>query len=272
MSKFIKTFLLKFLLPVIIIIVILNSNILLGIISIIAYISFMLYSGRIRIYSYKGRMSYSRGDLNDAAQWFRKACETGKAKTETKVSYAYILLKSGNLEDSEKTLSSLLSSKLDKDTEMLVKSNLALVLWKKGSFDDALDMMDEVIKNYKTSTVYGTMGYFLILRGDLDRALEFNLEAYDYNSADAIITDNLGQTYYLRGEYDKASELYEKLIPTKPNFPSAYYNYGLLLFKQGKNEDAIDNMQKALNFKFSFLSTISKEEIEAKIEEIKRAS
>ncbi len=44
------------------------------------------------------------------------------------------------------------------------------------------------------------------LSGDYEKALAFNKEAYDYNSDDNIIVDNLADTYSLMGEYKEAEK------------------------------------------------------------------
>ena len=68
-------------------------------------------------------------------------------------------------------------------------------------------MLEEIIKTYETTTVYGSLGYLLILKGNLENALQFNLKAYEYNPSDKIIQDNLGQNYYLLGQYEKAKDI-----------------------------------------------------------------
>ena len=110
------------------------------------------------------------------------------------------------------------------------------------------------------------------LKGDGKKAVEFNEEAYDYNSDDNIITDNLAEAYAINGEYDKAKEIYEELLARdpEPRFPEAYYGYGELLIKQGEKEKGIELIEKSLEKPFSFLSLKSKEEIEQMLEEYKK--
>jgi tetratricopeptide (TPR) repeat protein len=151
---------------------------------------------------------------------------------------------------------------------MLLKSNIALVQWKKGQLDDAVATLEEVFAGFKNTAVYGSLGYLLILKGDLEKALEFNREAYDYNNQNAVIVDNLGQNYYLMGEYDSAGEVYEKLLAGKPDFPEPYYNYGLVLAATGCRERALELFRKALEQKFSFLSAITREEVEHAIRKL----
>jgi tetratricopeptide (TPR) repeat protein len=235
---------------------------------IIALIGYYAYRGRSSMYVFLGNSRYSKGQLGDAIRLYKKAFDAGKVPPQIAVSYSYLLLKSGNIEDSEKILSDLLGSKLAPDDEMFAKSNMSLVLWKKGELQASIALLEEVFINYKTSTVYGTLGYLLILNGDLDKALSLNLEAHEYNDKNKIIQDNLGQTYFLMGEYEKSAEIYETLVSANPTFPEAYYNYGLLLEATANYDEALTNFRRALNYKLSFLSTVTKEEIQGKVKEL----
>ena len=230
-------------------------------------LAYLLFSIRAGIFRFIGSIQYSKKDFEKAVIWFKRAYENGKSKPRSAIQYAYLLLKSGNIDESERIFKSLIDSQLQTDDLMFARSNLALVLWKKGDLDGAVNMLEDIFSSFKTSTIYGSLGYLLILEGDMQKALKFNLEAYEYNSKNPVILDNLGQTYYLAGDYEKAVEIYKKLMSLNPTFPEAYFNYGLVLVKKGEAKDALLNMQKALNYKLSFLSTITREEIESKIEE-----
>ena len=96
------------------------------------------------------------------------------------------------------------------------------------------------------------------------------MEAYDYNDCSAVIQDNLGQNYYLLGQYDKAEEIYEKTLASNPSFPEAYYNYSLVLAKKGKLDKALELAQKSLDYQFTAIGTITKEAVILKIDELKR--
>lgn len=260
---------LKALLPIIFIILLFVFRPLFGFLGILVYIAYLLFKNRSNLFKYIGGMKYSKGDIDTALAWLKKACESGNPTARTKISYAYLLLKAGKFDESEKVFAGLYKMTLSPDDKNLAKSNEALLIWKKGNLEGAVSILEEVIEEYKTSAVYGSLGYLLLLKGDLDRALEFNLEAYDYNNLNSIIQDNLGSTYYLREEYDKAEEIYEKLLASNPTFPEAYYNYGLVLLKKDNPKKALEFMEKSLNYKLTFLSTVTRDEIETKIEEVK---
>ncbi|MCX7921158.1 MAG: tetratricopeptide repeat protein [Clostridia bacterium] len=266
--KIIKTVLLKGLIPITIILIDFNYNFYIGMLAFFLYIGFLLYTGRAGLFTMVAQRKYSKRDMNGAVVWLKKAYDSGKAKPKTIISYAYLLLKIGRTGEADKVLSELLEKDLKDDDKMLIKSNMALVLWKKGKLDEAIAMLEELHRQVKNTTIYGSLGCLLILKGNLDRALKFNLEAYAYNSSNNIIMDNLGNTYYLREEYDKAQEIYQKLMEANPAFPEAYYNYGLVLLRRNESQKALDSFKKALKYQVSFLNTVTSEEIQQRIKEL----
>lgn len=261
-----KKKLLKFVGIVLIFVVMFICNPTAAILLLAACIIYLLIIKRARVFSMIGSVNYSRGNIDNAVMWFEKAYKSKTANCKTITSYGYLLLKSGNIEKSEKIFNEVLCSKSSEDEKMYAKSNLALVLWKKEKLDEAVSMLQEVLENYETSTIYGSLGYLLILKDDLDASLEFNLKAYDFNSSNTVILDNLGQTYYLRHQYDEAEKIFKELIALNPAFPEAYYNYGLVLWKKGETQNALDYMKKSLNYNFSFLSAITRQEVESGIQ------
>lgn len=268
MNKALKNLLIGFVLPIAAVFAAWFINKWLGILVIIIYLAVIAYMSRPVIYSMKGGKAYSQGKTEEAVEWFDKAYATKKAGVRNSVSYAYILLRGGELAKADEIMQQILKGNQKSPDLPYIKSIMALVLWKKGELDASIELLEEVIKVYKTTSVYGSLGYLLILKGDLEKALQFNLEAYDYNSSDKIIQDNLGQNYYLLGDYEKANEIYKPLIDKAPSFPEPYYGYSLLLLATGQKDEALEYMKKALNYKFSFLSTISREGIETQIKEM----
>lgn len=236
----------------------------------LGYIILLVYYLRPMFYSMRGTKKYAQGMTDQAILLFGKAYATKRASVRTAVSYAYILLKNRDLQKSEEILQKLIKDNPNSPQLPYIKSIMALVLWKKGHLDEAADMQEEVIRTYRTTSVFGSLGYLLILKGDLEKALKFNLEAYQYNASDNIINDNLGQNYLLLGMYDKAAGIYEPLLAKSPSFPEPYFNYGLVQDKLGNREKALESMKKALDCKFSYLSSITRDEVEAKISELEK--
>jgi len=248
--------------PILAIIILFRINKVAGFLSILAYLLLIVIFNLNIIYRIKAQTEYNKGNLKMAEKWFKKATESKKAGTDVLVNYGFVLFKEGKLKEAEEILLEAVDKSKNKDEKNLAKSNLALIVWKKGELDKAYEMLKEVIAEYKNTAVYGSLGYLAIEKGDLDEALEINLEAYEYNSDNAIIQDNLAHLYHLRGEMDKAGELFDKLIQKEPHFPEAYYDYGKYLEDAGDIQKARDMYRKALSCKFNFNNTITKEQVQ----------
>jgi tetratricopeptide (TPR) repeat protein len=58
---------------------------------------------------------------------------------------------------------------------------------------------------------------------------------------------------------------------TNPTFPEAYFNFGLLCEKMDQRERAVELYNRALSSKFSYLSTLTKEQIQSTLDELNAA-
>ena len=198
-----ETPILKFILfaalPVLAIYLLFRVNPLAGGAGIAAYILFIILMNRTLYYRLRGQAEYAKGNLENALKWFEKATRLKKAGVELDVNYGFILLKMGQLDNAGKIFEECIQKSRTEDEKNLAKSNLALVLWKRGELDQAIAMLKEVISQYKTTAIYGSLGYMLIEKGDLDEALKFNMEAMEYNAENTIILDNAAHTSFLCG-------------------------------------------------------------------------
>lgn len=265
--KNILKYLLTFLVPFAVLFIAFRISAIVGFALVLIYLIAMLIFALPSIYKIKGSKSYGRDDnINEAIKWYEKAYNTGRADTGTGVSLAYLKLKKGDMDGSEALFKKIYESgSTSEEFRNIIKSNIALIKWKKGKLDEAIEMMENLISNFKTTNIYGSLGFLYIEKGDYEKALEFNLEANEYNNSNSIILDNLGETYYWLGRYTEAEETYKKLMEKEPKFPEPYYHYGLVLEKLDRKDEAFDMLKKAATFKTNFLSTITREQISEKI-------
>ncbi len=224
---------------------------------------------RTAVLSFVARLKFARGDMKKAIGIYALANRIGKLKPEHMYYYGYLLLRDGQLELARRTLTLSSFEAKNKDLKNKIKSMLAVAEWKSGNLDEAIEMTEEVLAEYKTTNIYQNLGLMYVIKGDAKKAVEFNEEAFDYNSDDMIIMDNLAESYAIAGEVDKATELYEKLLEKEPHFPEPYYGYGLLLAEKGEKDRAIELIEKSLEKRFSFLSVMQKEEVEKLLERIR---
>lgn len=241
------------------------ANVLIG-----AYLIFTVYRNYPTIQATKGSRAYNAGNTDVAMTYFEKAIKHPFAKPYIKSSFGYVLLREGRLEEAEPYLLEAAEMKT-KDERFKYNNilNLAILNWKKGDIDKAIDIVENIKGDYRNSILYEILGYLYIAKGDYEKALEVNKEAYDYNKDDNVITDNLAQSYYFLGDYDEAEKLYENVIDYI-KFPEAHYYYGIIKWKKGDYLSAYEALKTATRLKVSFLSIVDKEMLTGKLQELEK--
>ena len=227
---------------------------------------FMVFKKRGDICSAIGKVIYQRGKSDKWKYFIELSDKIGGISFSNRLMNAYLTLKEGDPDTANKKFVLLSMEKLTREQKIQLKGSHALVYWKKGDVKEAIEMLEEVVEAAPSTSVYGSLGYMYIYNGQLSKALEFNTTAYDYNSDDAIIVDNLALTYYKMGDFANAHKFYEELMAKNPTFPEAYFGYGQLLVDMGDRERGVSLAKEALSKNFSFLTMITRGEIREFIE------
>ena len=229
-------------------------------------LAYFIFTRRGAFFLVAANFSYGKGGLPKALAWFRRAHKTKTMTPQTEVTFGFLLLKNRDFDEGHAILQALVG-RLTKDRRKaqlpLAQNYLALAKWRTGDLNGAISLLQDLVAGgYRTTNLYGALGYLLIEKGDLNEALRLNLEAAEFNGDDKVILDNLGTTRLLRGETPEARLVYDKLMDLAPRFPEAWYNYGRLLSREGKLEEARAAFHRALELPFNGLSTVTKAEVE----------
>lgn len=202
--------------------------------------------------------------------WYERAMKTGKIRPQAALVYAYLLIRDGVLDKSERIINKYLylyKDKLDSQYVPASHLNLSIIKWKRGQLNEAIEELEEVYNSgFRSTVMYGTLGTYYLLNGQYAKALEFNKEALEYNDTDHSIRDNLALNYFRMGNITAADEIYGELIEEEPAFLEPYYNYGTVLEKMGEYEPAMANYKTALTITEKFLSTVTHEQVQAAID------
>ena len=220
------------------------------------------------IYIQKGTKLINEGKKEEGLKYFEMGAYGKKTDYMTKIRYAFCELKFGDIKKAKKMIMYILNEKVPLNIRYEAKSIYAIILYKEGDLEEAKEAMLSVYENYKTTNMYCTLGYLFNMLETPEKAVEFNTEAYEYNSDKDVIVDNLAQSYYLMGEYEKAEELYRDLIEKEPAFPEAYYNYGLTLAALNNKDKAKEMFEKALTKSFHNLTTVTIKEVENQLHQL----
>lgn len=212
------------------------------------------------------KIKYNKRDYQQAMKIFRVADKVGNLNAQNKMLLGYVCLRCGELEEARKHLN-LCKGLIPKGRpeRNQVKNLLALVSWKEGNLNDAIEMLEEILADgYRNTQIYQNLGIMYNLSGDSEKAIAFHKEAMEFNADDQIIRDNLADGYTIAERWNDAAEVYESLVndDPEPRFPEAFYGYGKVLIALGKQEEGLAMIKKSLEKPFSYLSIRTKEEIE----------
>ncbi|MBR2500415.1 MAG: hypothetical protein IKB60_04990 [Clostridia bacterium] len=237
-----------------------KGGVLLGLAATIVYLFFLYDKKYASLCNIIARSKYGKGQTQEAMKYFERSYKKGM-NINQRITYSYYLLREGKPQESEDILNRLLAFKLPPNIKNLAKSYHALVLMKTDRSEEALEELLEIFPTFKTTNMYGSIGFLYVQMGKLEEAEKFNLEAYDFNSDDPIILDNLVQLYNQKGEYEKAYSYVEELMQKSPSFIEAYYDAAVCTKALGKTELFNEYVEKAKTIKTTFLSHVTHEDV-----------
>lgn len=214
---------------------------------------------------------YSKKDRTDKAlRQIYKAYKTKKSTIHTALVFIYLLLKAGKYDKAGEIITATEEREMTQFERHQLETNKALLLWKEKHIKESIELYEKLLDDGESTVLYGSYGYVVILGGNLAKALTVNETAIKYNPNDNAIMDNLGITYTLTGDYDKAFDIYEKLLAKAPNFPDAYYNAAELMRLMKDYDTGVRYIKLCLSKKFNGLSTISRKDAEKKLDQLNR--
>ena len=234
-------------------------NLLLGIGATIAFILYGYFKWYPKFCILHAKKVY-RKDPELALKWFDRAAKRrlniGQMET-----YAFYLLREGRVEKAEEIYKKILAAPIRPELRLKIRSEYAVLLSKTGRIDEAIEELEEVTVHYTNTVTYGSLGYLYILKDSIRKATNYNLEAYDYNSDDPVILDNLTQLYIKLGDINKAKKYADEMIEKQPYFAEAYYDSAYVYMKLGDMMRAKELIEDARCCRLSFMSTVTEEDI-----------
>ncbi|MBR2476604.1 MAG: hypothetical protein IKB50_00535 [Clostridia bacterium] len=232
------------------------------------FLAFIMRGDLLATYA---QLQYNK-DHGKGFLWYERAMKTGKMRPQAMLVYAYLLIRDGVLDKSERIINKTMfvyKEKLTDEYRCASHLNLSIIKWKRGQLTEAIEELEEVYATgFRSTVMYGTLGTYYLLNGQYAKALEFHKEAMEYNDTDHSIRDNMALNYYLCGNITAADEMYEELIDEEPKFLEPYYNYGMVLEHMGEYEAAMANYKTALSFEEKFLSTVKHAQVQTAIEKL----
>ena len=231
---------------------------------------FAIYKGTPALFKYLALRALATGKNDKAISRYKVASTIFGGNKQYKIEHALVLMRLGEYQNAETILTALiLDRSLPQKNKISAKTYRAMAYLKQGRKEEALEDMEELFETAKTTITYGMMGYLKQLDGGAE--LDLCKEAYEYNSDDRDICDNLLVAYIRTGDYENADEIASALREKFPYFLEGFYHSAMLELKKGNKKAASEYLEKTADCKRSSLTTISAEDIENLRKEIKNA-
>jgi tetratricopeptide (TPR) repeat protein len=128
---------------------------------------------------------------------------------------------------------------------------LGMVSWQRTWIyqSEATLWTDTLAKNPNCWVGYNNLGRSFFGKGQLDEAIALYKKALEINPNYAFAHSNLGATLFRKGRLDEAIAQYQKALEINGNYAEAHSNLGAALVQKGQLDAAVAQCQKALEIK-----------------------
>ena len=125
----------------------------------------------------------------------------------------------------------------------------------KQKFDKAIPLLEEVIKVCPLHVdAYRTMAQAYMMLGDLDKAMDNNIEALRIDAGNLWALVLMGNIMSRKNDVETAMTYYKKVLKYHPDDFMALNNVGGALMEQGKFDEAIETFEKCLKIDNTYMN------------------
>ncbi|HHT07225.1 MAG: tetratricopeptide repeat protein [Christensenellales bacterium] len=221
-------------------------------------------------------LKHQRGNKDEAKAIYESLYHDGVNLASYILPYSVLLLRSGEEGAFAKVREMLVKAQkapdLTEDKRQQLLMNYSIAVWKLGDLDKAISTLEASHRAAPCSLTYQALGFLYIETGDAQKALEYNLEALEYDDEDSVTLDNLGQIYYrLLNDKEKALPYFQKAHENRPSQIDTLYFLAKYDEEAGRFEDAAEKLQTALDGSFSPLNHVNRKMAQEAFDRVQQA-
>ena len=221
-------------------------------------------------------LKHQRGQTDQARAMYEELYRDGELAASYMLPYAVLLMRSGEEGAFDKVKEIMVKAQkapdMNAERKQQLMMNYAVASWKTGDLDKGVRLLEASHRESPCGLIYQSLGFLLVEQGDGEKALQYNLEALDYDDEDPVILDNLGQTYYrVLGDREKARPYFEKAHEIKPGQIDTLYFLSRYDLDEGKPEAALEKLEEALEGRFSPLNYATRELVESEAAKLRES-
>ena len=211
----------------------------------------------------------SKGETDEAMKLYREAIDEGLSDPRMLLSYSVLLVRRGEFQEAREWLVKWQNLPMGAEQKQQLYVNYAVCVYKLGEREKALELLERQSARNESGLIYETLGYLYVDAGEKDKALAFNQKALEYDEDDAIVQDNLGQTYYrLFGDKEKAKPYFDKALELRPSQIDTLYFLSRYDLDRGDKEAAKEKLERALPGRYSPHNHVTKDMIEKELAQL----
>ena len=112
-------------------------------------------------------------------------------------------------------------------------------------FEGAEDSLNKAQDLGLNSSLFNQVhGWFLIAKGDFEKAIEKMEQALLLDPLSLPLMSNLGDAYSFAGKFDEALEQYNKIVEMEPTFRRGFEGRGMVHLARGNYEQAVNDLEQ----------------------------
>ena len=212
----------------------------------------------------KASVLCNKGDIPGAMKLYEECVNEGLTDARSLLTYTVLLIRDGQYKTARELLVKMQKYQMTDADRCQLFVNYASCVYKMGEIQKGIEILERQHAKQPNGLVYETLGYLYVEAGEYEKAVAFNLAAYEYDDEDPITLDNLGQTYYRLGNDKAAAKPYfEKALEQKPGQIDTLYFLAQYDIEEGNKAAAKEKLEKALEGRFSPLNYASRDKVEA---------
>lgn len=191
------------------------------------------------------------GRINEAIEKYKHAIRLRPSYAEARNSLASAYIRTNNLDDARKSLERALQLN---PNYAFAHHNLGIVLHRNGKLAAAVSALDQACRLLPNPDSFTNLGNALfdlgLANGEaicLQQSEQAYLSALRYAPQGAEIYSNLGLLYTQQLQFDKAINAFEHAVQINEHSFATHFNFGVVLLKLERMDEAISNLQKAVD-------------------------
>jgi len=251
---------------------------------------------------------HSQGQWDEAMKLYEEAVAKGLDHPRYLLSHAVLMIRFGQYEKAKERLVKLQKHpSLTAEQKVTLFMDYAVCCYKLGDLERGVHLLESQHKRQPAGILYQTLGYLYVEKfrpenkpvaptevpevaegeeapvlptqeeldaqweQDKQAAYDFLKEAVEYDDEDPVCLDNMGQFLYrILGDEDGAKEWFDKAISFKEGQIDTLWFLSRYDLKNGDTAAAIEKLEKAVEGRFSPLNFVTKEKVQAEIDQLKK--